>query len=123
LGPGIEDDELVCDPVSDQTWRLWKETSRHNTDIYVHVFQVLPGMLLTIINVVLAKQDQCSYNSLKTDTIYKLSDIVLTEPRDEERLQEIKGLLIDFPMNFLRDEVMAPTVFEKEFLVPKNVFV
>ncbi len=43
-------------------------------------------------------------------------------PKDTQLLQSINGYLVDFPQNFLEEEQMSPSIFDKEFVVPRSVF-
>jgi len=39
-----------------------------------------------------------------------------------EDLEKVQGFLVEFPLLFLKDEQMSPTIWHKEFILPRNVF-
>jgi phospholipase D1/2 len=95
-------DVSIRDPVCPEVYKgIWQQTSRHNTDIYKHVFQVLP------------------------DTIYTLSQVSmdkLSDFKDTERLNLVRGFLVDYPMDLFKDETMALPVRSKERFLPTSVY-
>jgi len=100
---GLEPSDVsITDPVCPEVYKgIWQQTSRRNTDIYKSVFQVLP------------------------DTIYHLSDVnmaKLSEYRNTERLNGLRGFLVDYPMDLFKDETMALPVTAKERFLPTNVY-
>jgi len=76
------EDQSIEDPVCQEVYRgIWLAISRHNTKIYRTVFEGIP------------------------DNILKLSDLEQKfKPKDEHLLQNLQGYLVDFPLDFLRDE-------------------
>jgi len=96
---------------SDSAYHLWKSISRKNTELYIKIFKVMP------------------------DNIYNRTDLNHLDPREKtffdnlssnhvEDLKEIRGFLVDFPLDFLRDEhqFMSPTILTKEYYVPSDLF-
>jgi len=100
LGNGNVD--MYRDPVVDQVFMgLWKTTSTHNSQIYLNTFKVLP-------------------ERVKKADDYSQPDEV-TNP---DQLNMIRGYIVDFPCDFLTEEPkMEPTIFDKEYVLPLNIFV
>jgi len=76
------DDDSILDPVCPEVYRdMWLGISRRNTEIYKSVFAAIP------------------------DNVTQLSDFEnKTEPNNPERLKNVQGYLVDFPLDFLKDE-------------------
>eukprot|EP01117_Protostelium_nocturnum_P008862 TRINITY_DN3176_c0_g1_i5.p1 TRINITY_DN3176_c0_g1~~TRINITY_DN3176_c0_g1_i5.p1 ORF type:complete len:374 (+),score=84.44 TRINITY_DN3176_c0_g1_i5:898-2019(+) len=89
---GLADSEcsLIDDPISPGSIEYWKYVSSANTEVYTNAFPHLPSNHIT--------------------TLQQLSSASL-EPKTTQRmaiLQEIRGHLIDFPLEFLKHENMKP---------------
>lgn len=52
----------------------------------------------------------------------KISMAEATPQIAEERLRDLVGSLVEFPLNFLRKVNLAPSIASKEGLVPTSVF-
>jgi len=96
-----QSDVSITDAVCPAVHNLWKQTSRQNTEVYKHVFQILP------------------------DTTYTLAQVNIAKPaetRDVQRLREVRGYLVDYPLDLFRDESMALPLASKERLVPTSIY-
>eukprot|EP01102_Stenamoeba_stenopodia_P020675 TRINITY_DN8154_c0_g1_i3.p1 TRINITY_DN8154_c0_g1~~TRINITY_DN8154_c0_g1_i3.p1 ORF type:complete len:298 (-),score=64.21 TRINITY_DN8154_c0_g1_i3:72-965(-) len=103
LGLPASDLTTLADPVVDSVFRdMWHRTAEKNTQLYASVFASLPDSLTKLFE--FHPEDET-----------ELSDLPL--------LEGVKGFLVLFPMNFLSEEQLSPTIFEKEFLVPRVVFI
>jgi len=99
---GLSDHDMsIRDPVSSNVYKnIWRETAKMNTWIYKKVFQVLP------------------------DTVRKLGDMkIKLSPQHVTLLRDVKGYLVEFPKNFLADEQLNLTLFDRSYVLPKSVFV
>eukprot|EP01102_Stenamoeba_stenopodia_P004549 TRINITY_DN1484_c0_g1_i4.p1 TRINITY_DN1484_c0_g1~~TRINITY_DN1484_c0_g1_i4.p1 ORF type:complete len:1275 (-),score=210.16 TRINITY_DN1484_c0_g1_i4:125-3949(-) len=100
-----ESDSSTNDPVSMNTFRgIWQTTSQHNTDIYKRVFPSLP--------------DNCA----------SLEELIIKSAQKPQResaiplLQKLKGYLVNYPYEFLKNEDLSLRFSEKEIVVPKKIF-
>ncbi|CAI0404922.1 unnamed protein product [Linum tenue] len=129
---GLNKDELdkICDPVVDSTYKdLWQATAEENAKIYQEVFACLPNDLIH------------SRGSLRQNMNYwreKLGghttiDLGIAPPELErhkngetrtvmERLRSVRGLLVSFPLEFMRQEDLRPVFNESEFYASSHVF-
>jgi len=105
LGLNIKEaNKLLIDPISEEFYRnLWQKTTQHNSDTYSKIFGTsIPANITKLADL----------NS--TDAV-KLKDY-------KDRSKKIQGHLIAFPATFLKDEKMTPTMMEKEYLLPRVLF-
>uniref|UniRef100_A0A8C2YRK8 Phospholipase n=2 Tax=Chinchilla lanigera TaxID=34839 RepID=A0A8C2YRK8_CHILA len=110
LGYLSDPSEDIQDPVSDKFFKeVWVSTAARNATIYDKVFRCLPNdevhnlmQLRDFINKpILAKEDPI---------------------RAEEELKKIRGFLVQFPLYFLSEESLLPSVGTKEAIVPMEVW-
>uniref|UniRef100_Q9Z280-2 Isoform PLD1B of Phospholipase D1 n=1 Tax=Mus musculus TaxID=10090 RepID=Q9Z280-2 len=110
LGYLSDPSEDLQDPVSDKFFKeIWVSTAARNATIYDKVFRCLPNdevhnliQLRDFINKpILAKEDAL---------------------RAEEELRKIRGFLVQFPLYFLSEENLLPSVGTKEAIVPMEVW-
>ncbi|KAF0550199.1 phospholipase D/nuclease [Gigaspora margarita] len=88
-----DDEKKLEDPVSDEFFKLWRSTAEENTKIYNEVFHCLPS------------------DDVKTQSDYenfapKSSKVPLGHVYDEskiQKLEDIKGYLVLFPYDFLKE--------------------
>uniref|UniRef100_A0A8R1IWJ1 phospholipase D n=1 Tax=Caenorhabditis japonica TaxID=281687 RepID=A0A8R1IWJ1_CAEJA len=102
---------VTCDdPVSDRFYvDVWQATSKNNTQIYEEVFRSYPTDFVE------------SFEEFQKWT----SQIPMSEyspQQAEERVRDLRGVLVDFPLNFLCKAVLTPGITSKEGLVPSAVF-
>jgi phospholipase D1/2 len=108
--------DLVKDPLSDESQALWNDTARKNRDAYTAVFQPIPNDIVrnwTMYKVgcsprlhgMLTDDAVLSYQSyvpnIKTGHIAN-PDMPLD--RIKERLSEIRGHIVEAPVEFLIEE-------------------
>lgn len=95
------------DPVCDEVYRdIFVATAQKNTQLYLEIFGSMP------------------------DNIFKLEDfkrvrVDLNAPEHvtkQELVDQISGVLVNFPLDFLKDEGMSIGFFEKEKYVPRVTF-
>eukprot|EP01117_Protostelium_nocturnum_P008284 TRINITY_DN2958_c0_g2_i2.p1 TRINITY_DN2958_c0_g2~~TRINITY_DN2958_c0_g2_i2.p1 ORF type:complete len:1421 (-),score=501.03 TRINITY_DN2958_c0_g2_i2:57-4319(-) len=94
-----EDDDILRDPCSPAAFGLWQGTASRNTKIYMEVFPDIPDHIRSLAS--MGKN---------------------TRPSNTEKLKKVVGFLIEFPKSFLEDEQMSPTIWNKEYILPRNIF-
>jgi len=95
----------VQDPIDEKFYHeTWLNTSKQNTKLFLDVFQVLPDNVLTL------------------SDIKKLEGGIEYDPNFMATLNQIRGILVQFPREFLRDADLHPALLTKENLLPKIVF-
>uniref|UniRef100_A0AAY4APB5 Phospholipase n=1 Tax=Denticeps clupeoides TaxID=299321 RepID=A0AAY4APB5_9TELE len=104
--PSIE----VTDPVSDRFYKeVWMATSARNATIYEKVFQCLPSSLV---------RNMQELVNFKSNTGLDKED----PARAKELLKKIRGFLVQFPLEFLSEENLMPSVGTKEAMVPTEIW-
>lgn len=121
-------DVLLDDPVTDSFYvDVWQKTAKLNTTIYeevrlreddgegeewshcLQVFRAYPT-------------DQVeSFEELKKWT-QQMSLAEYSPQQAEEKLRDVNGVIVEFPMNFLSNAKLTPSITSKEGLVPNSVF-
>ena len=98
-------EDVLIDPLSDSFTSLWITTAQNNTALFKHIFRCYP------------------------DNEIKSLDQVRTFEK-EARLEEyqnlkdgFKGMLVQFPLDFLKNENLKMSIFNKEYLLPEENFV
>ncbi|KAK7436200.1 hypothetical protein VKT23_019277 [Stygiomarasmius scandens] len=89
------EDQLVADPLADETLNLWKDTARKNREVFTEIFRPVPTNLV---------RDWKAYENYvpKVKTGHVIPGIPLE--RVKSRLAEVKGALVECPIDFLIDE-------------------
>lgn len=104
------DDVDVNDPIIDTFFKeTWQETSKLNTKLYDEVFRCIPND--SVRNFV---------------TLKKYSDdtaLCKSNPDEAEiKLKDIKGFLVDLPLNFLCEEILTPSNLSREGVLSTNLW-
>uniref|UniRef100_A0A8C5FCK2 phospholipase D n=1 Tax=Gadus morhua TaxID=8049 RepID=A0A8C5FCK2_GADMO len=100
----------LSDPVSDRFYKdVWMATAGRNATIYEKVFRCLPTSLVR--NMSELEQYQVKAGLAQTDPI-----------RAREELRKIRGFLVQFPLDFLSEENLMPSVGTKEAMVPTEIW-
>ncbi|KIN99261.1 hypothetical protein M404DRAFT_155707 [Pisolithus tinctorius Marx 270] len=91
----LPEDEAVADPLAEQTLNLWNGTARRNREIFTELFRPVPTNLV---------QTWSAYESYvpKVKTGHVAPGIGLR--RVKERLAQVKGSLVEAPIDFLIGE-------------------
>ncbi|CAF4827457.1 unnamed protein product, partial [Rotaria sp. Silwood1] len=105
LGIKNEEEMSVDDPCSDEFYQYFRQTAKKNAQIYEEVFNTLPT------------------NRVKTFTEVenyvqppKLRD---TDPLTaHEKCKQIKGFVVEFPLEFLADDFLMPNWTTSEGIAP-----
>jgi phospholipase D1/2 len=92
---GSDEDAMVADPVSDSTQFLWQQVAKKNHDIYSEIFRPVPSNLV---------RDWASYEKYvpKVKTGHVIPGLSLD--RVKQRLNDVKGALVECPLDFLIDD-------------------
>ncbi|KAJ8655156.1 hypothetical protein O0I10_009191 [Lichtheimia ornata] len=94
-----EEDRLVMDPLGEETLGLWNDVARTNTEIFRAVFQCVPDD--TVVN--WDQYKQFYPDSSKID-IGHVGDPDMPVEIIQEQLGRVRGHLVQFPTEFLKDE-------------------
>uniref|UniRef100_W5MKT7 Phospholipase n=1 Tax=Lepisosteus oculatus TaxID=7918 RepID=W5MKT7_LEPOC len=100
----------VTDPISDRFYKeVWIGTSARNATIYEKVFNCLPSSLVRS----MAELQRFILNS----------SMASDDPaRAREELKRIRGFIVQFPLYFLCEENLMPSVGTKEAMVPMETW-
>ena len=101
----IGDEELLSDPLSDKFTSMWITIAQNNTALYRHIFRCYPDNELHSLDFLRTFQ-----RNAKLDEYQQLKD-------------GFKGFLVQFPLEFLKNENLKISCFKKEFLLPEENFV
>uniref|UniRef100_A0A4W6DL66 Phospholipase n=1 Tax=Lates calcarifer TaxID=8187 RepID=A0A4W6DL66_LATCA len=100
----------LSDPISDRFYKeVWMTTAGRNATIYEKVFRCLPSSLVR--NMSELEQYQSKPGLAQSD---------LT--RAQEELRKIRGFLVQFPLDFLSEHNLMPSVGTKESMVPTEIW-
>ncbi|EIM84706.1 phospholipase D/nuclease [Stereum hirsutum FP-91666 SS1] len=92
---GTADDEIMADPLSDEMVELWQKTAKVNREVFTELFRPVPTNLV---------RDWDAYNNYvpKVKTGHVAPDVPLE--RVKARLADVRGALVEAPIDFLIDE-------------------
>uniref|UniRef100_A0A8C8MIN8 Phospholipase n=1 Tax=Oncorhynchus tshawytscha TaxID=74940 RepID=A0A8C8MIN8_ONCTS len=100
----------VSDPISDHFYKdVWMTTAGRNATIYEKVFRCLPSSLV---------RNMSELESYQTNPGLAQSD----PGKAQEELRRIKGFLVQFPLDFLSEQNLMPSVGTKEGMVPTEIW-
>ncbi|XP_037833611.1 phospholipase D1a [Kryptolebias marmoratus] len=100
----------LSDPISDRFYKeVWMTTAGRNATIYEKVFRCLPSSLVR--NMSELEQFQSKPGLAQTDVA-----------RAQEELRKIRGFLVQFPLDFLSEHNLMPSVGTKEAMVPTELW-
>jgi len=91
----LEEDLLVADPLADETILLWENTAKKNREVFTELFRPVPS------NLVRSKSAYKGYlPNVKNGHV--VPDMPLQRVKD--RLSEVRGHLVEAPIDFLIDD-------------------
>ncbi|KAM4625647.1 phospholipase D1a [Polymixia lowei] len=100
----------LSDPVSDRFYKeVWMTTAGRNATIYEKVFRCLPSSLVR--NMSELEQYQSKPGLAQSDLAHA-----------QEELRRIRGFLVQFPLDFLSEQNLMPSVGTKEAMVPTEIW-
>uniref|UniRef100_A0AAQ4PMH6 Phospholipase n=1 Tax=Gasterosteus aculeatus aculeatus TaxID=481459 RepID=A0AAQ4PMH6_GASAC len=110
LGGHTDSSIDMSDPISDRFYKeVWMTTAGRNATIYEKVFRCLPSSLVR--NMSELEQYQSKPGLAQTDLA-----------RAQEELRKIRGFLVQFPLDFLSEQNLMPSVGTKEAMVPTEIW-
>ena len=102
---------LIEDPLNDDVWKLINETARNNTNIYRDLFQCYPDdTMLTFKDIPPQKELNEKEKEILIDKYNQVN-------------KKIKGHIVEFPYDFLKNQILDRSFFSAEMLVPIKNFV
>ncbi|CAF3996900.1 unnamed protein product [Rotaria sordida] len=105
LGIKNEEEMNVDDPCSDEFYQYFRQTAKTNAQIYEEVFNTLPT---NHIKKFVEVEDYVQRPKLKE-----------TDPLTaHEKCKQIKGFVVEFPLEFLADDVLMPGWTTSEGMAP-----
>ncbi|XP_043711223.1 phospholipase D zeta 1-like [Telopea speciosissima] len=121
----------ISDPVVDATYKdIWMATAKTNTMIYQDVFACIPNDLIhsrgAIRQSMACWREKLGYTTIDLGIApeklesYQNGDIKATDPM--QRLESVRGFLVSFPLDFMRQEDLRPVFNESEFYASPQVF-
>lgn len=117
LGLGVENNEfpeILLDPLDEKLFKMMKDIASSNTVIYREIFNCYPDDKIqkfsdiANLSYLISHQDDLA-KSLKIDKYHNYKDKII-------------GNLVEFPLNFLKQEYLNRKYFCKEILVPIKNF-
>lgn len=99
-----EEDQRVMDPLDDETWALFTETAANNTAAFRHVFHSVPDD-----NVLNWDQYHEFYPSPEKLDIGHVADPGMPVEEIRGHLDRVRGHLVEFPTEFLKEVDMEGT--------------
>jgi phospholipase D1/2 len=106
-----EDDPILEDPVDNKLFSLITSRANSNTIIYRNIFRCYPDDTFT--NFEILNQAQKLQESINKSTL--LQNYLKSKDK-------IIGHIVEFPLNFLKEEELGRIYFTKENLVPEHNF-
>jgi phospholipase D1/2 len=111
----LEQRKKLHDPIA--SYEIWRSVAISNTAIYTKTFPGLPDTVYTLADLKRAQQlVEESRNASPSQGLEQWHS------KMREDLEKVQGFLVEFPLLFLKDEQMSPTIWHKEFILPRNVF-
>ena len=108
----LERNISLKDPIIDSFYKdIWLKTSQENTELYEKVFHCIPT------DSVRSFVELKKYQDENKDSLW---DINPTEANNE--IDKIKGHLVNFPLNFLADEVLTPPNTSMVGMMPTSLW-
>lgn len=110
LGIKNENDFSVDDPCSDEFYEHFRRVARNNALIYEEVFNTLPTDQIRLFSEV---ENYARRPKLKeTDPLAVWAFFIITfgicSSKAHEKCKEIQGFVVEFPLEFLADDVLMP---------------
>nr|XP_058903909.1 phospholipase D2 isoform X2 [Kogia breviceps] len=109
LGADARPDLDLRDPVCDDFFQSWQDTAESNANIYEQIFRCLPSNATRSLR---ALREYVAVEPLAT----------VSPPLARSELTQVQGHLVHFPLKFLEDESLLPTLGSKEGMIPLEVW-
>jgi phospholipase D1/2 len=98
--------EMLLDPLDDRLFQLMKQIAKSNTLLYREIFNVYPD----------DKFEKFSDIPTKSDDVNQLVE------KYQANKDKIIGNIVEFPLNFLKEENLNRSYFSREIIVPIKNF-
>mmetsp|Transcript_78500 Transcript_78500/g.138243 ORF Transcript_78500/g.138243 Transcript_78500/m.138243 type:complete len:1093 (-) Transcript_78500:49-3327(-) len=98
-------EEVYPDPSAEDSIAEMRRLAKNNTEIYEELFGVLPS------NNVQTWADLAARRTQATSVVTRTGDFTKF-PTDTEKLAEIRGYLVEFPLDFLGKEDLTPSIVQ-----------
>ncbi|GAB2277379.1 Phospholipase D zeta 1 [Dionaea muscipula] len=130
LHPG--DISQIHDPIADKTYKdLWMRTAMENTLIYQDVFGCVPNDQIhsraNFRQKMSHVREKIGYTTIDLGVAPRVleesdenGNVTSTDPL--ERLKSVRGFIVCFPLEFMREEDLRPMFHEGEFYASREVF-
>uniref|UniRef100_A0A7N0ZYU0 phospholipase D n=1 Tax=Kalanchoe fedtschenkoi TaxID=63787 RepID=A0A7N0ZYU0_KALFE len=139
LGLNAGQARQIHDPIADATYKdLWLATAKANTMIYHEVFACIPNDEIhsraALRQVRSQWKEKHGHNTidlgvaprkLVDEEMAESEEVIITATDDDdpmEMLKAVRGFLVCFPLEFMRDEDLRPMFNEGEFYASPQVF-
>lgn len=132
LGLNTEEVAQIQDPIADATYKdLWLEIAKSNTKIYQDVFSCIPNDTIHSRSALRQSMSHWKQKLRHTTTdlgvapekleFHQNGELVTMDP--ETKLKSVRGHLVSFPLEFMRqEEDLRPMFIEGEFYASSQVF-
>ncbi|CAF0819823.1 unnamed protein product [Adineta steineri] len=105
LGIKKEEDMNVDDPCSDEFYNYFRDTAKNNAQIYEEVFNTLPTNRVR--------------EFAQVESYVGRPKLKQTDPLSaHEKCKQIQGFIVEFPLEFLADDVLMPKWNTSEGMAP-----
>ncbi|CAH9073877.1 unnamed protein product [Cuscuta epithymum] len=126
---GLHSGEIfqIKDPIADSTYKdLWVAIAKLNAARYQDVFSCIPNDLIYSRYGLRQCKEKLKHNTVDLGVAPEKLDVFVNEEVDLaepiERLNPIKGHLVCFPLEFMREEDLRPVFIDREFYTSPHVF-
>ncbi|KAG9129798.1 hypothetical protein Leryth_016007 [Lithospermum erythrorhizon] len=130
---GLQPGEVnqITDPIAEITYKeLWMETARSNAKIYQDVFSCIPNdnihsrsELRQSMNYWKEKLGHTTIDlGVAPEIVESSGEEAVEKINPREMLKTVRGFLVSFPLEFMRDEDLRPAFLEQEFYTAPQVF-
>lgn len=114
IGIELKDKEIIqelLDPLNDHLLEHMSNIAKKNTETYRDLFNCFPDDLIP------------NFKDIPpSKTSYSEREIEWLNKKYSEKAKEIRGHIVEFPLNFLQNEILQRSFFSAEMLVPIKNF-
>ncbi|XP_069144851.1 phospholipase D zeta 1 isoform X1 [Solanum lycopersicum] len=131
LGLCAEETCQIKDPVANSTYKdIWMATAESNATIYQDVFSCIPNDVIhsrsELRQCMNHWKDKLGHTTIDLgvapDKLESQVDGEVDVVNTKEKLKSVKGHLVSFPLEFMREEDLRPAFMETEFYTSPQVF-
>lgn len=113
LGINYSNASIIDDPVTDELYEKITSTAKKNTETYRSIFNCYPD------------DNMIDFQDIPHDKSTTMTEAEINELKERytQHSSKIKGHIVQFPLNFLKNEILNRSFFSAEMLVPIKNFV